>query len=127
MRTSQLESVINESVKDGAINELKDELSYWLETDDSQKLMQLRKSIMTYSKRGVFEDLVEDIEMNDADAAAYYHNLCGDNLYECDEFDEKLFQKSYSELIEYFNVKGNAKIILTSSFWKHKGDKIINL
>lgn len=86
-RIAKLEKYVTESLKDDAISELKDELSYWLDTDGSRKLMQLRKSIMTDSKRDAFVDLVEDIEMNDNDAAAYYHSFCDDNLYECDEFD----------------------------------------
>lgn len=34
-----------------------------------------------------FVDLVEDIELNDSDALAFYGNGVADNLYDSQEFD----------------------------------------
>lgn len=39
----------------------------------------------------------------------------------CDKFNHNLFYKKYSDFIDYLNPK-DAKIILTSGFWKHTGD-----
>lgn len=41
------------------------------------------------------------------------------------EFDIATFKKEYSEFIDYLNGAGNAKIVFTSGFWKHPGDKAI--
>lgn len=41
------------------------------------------------------------------------------------DFDKEVFYREYKNLIDYLNSKGNAKIILTTSFWKHVGDDII--
>lgn len=41
-----------------------------------------------------------------------------------DVYDEELFMKSYKAMIDYLN-KGNAKIILTTSFWISKADNAI--
>lgn len=41
-----------------------------------------------------------------------------------DVYEEELFMKSYKALIDYLN-KGNAKIILTTSFWKVPADDAI--
>ncbi|MBR5314089.1 MAG: SGNH/GDSL hydrolase family protein [Clostridia bacterium] len=45
---------------------------------------------------------------------------CGLSLYDPDKF-----YNSYKKLISYFNKSGNAKVILTSGFWKHPGDEVI--
>jgi len=42
-----------------------------------------------------------------------------------DDFDKTVFKKQYMNLINYFNSNGNAKIILTTSFWQHNGDDTI--
>ena len=41
-----------------------------------------------------------------------------------DVYDEEVFMKSYKAMIDYLN-KGNAKVILTTSFWKTKADEAI--
>ena len=41
------------------------------------------------------------------------------------DFDKEVFYREYKNLIDYLNSKGNAKIILTTSFWKHPGDNNI--
>jgi len=41
-----------------------------------------------------------------------------------DVYEEELFMKSYKALINYLN-KGNAKVILTTSFWKVAADDAI--
>jgi hypothetical protein len=41
------------------------------------------------------------------------------------EFDSEIFEKEYIRLIDYLNSHKKAKIILTTSFWEHKGDEII--
>ena len=40
-------------------------------------------------------------------------------------YDPCKFEESYKKLISYFNKSGNAKVILTSGFWKHPGDEVI--
>ena len=44
---------------------------------------------------------------------------------ELKDFDADIFKKEYSKLINYFNKKQSAKVIITSSFWKHTGDDIL--
>lgn len=41
------------------------------------------------------------------------------------EYDPESFFKEYGEFINYLNKTGKAKIILTTGFWKHPGDKEI--
>lgn len=41
-----------------------------------------------------------------------------------DVYEEELFMKSYKALVNYLN-KGNAKVILTTSFWKVAADEAI--
>ena len=41
------------------------------------------------------------------------------------DFDNILFYKNYEGLIHYLNKSGNAKVILTTGFWKHPGDEVI--
>lgn len=36
-----------------------------------------------------------------------------------DDFDKDLFKKQYESLISYLNPSGKAKIVMTTSFWKH--------
>ena len=38
------------------------------------------------------------------------------------EFDAEIFEKEYYKLVEFFNKKQTAKIIISSSFWKRVGD-----
>ncbi len=42
-----------------------------------------------------------------------------------EENDLEQFVRAYGELIDYLNPEGNAKILLTTGFWKHKGDVAI--
>ncbi len=41
------------------------------------------------------------------------------------EFDAKAFKKSYIDMTDYLNKSGRAKVIVTSSFWKHPGDGVL--
>ena len=41
------------------------------------------------------------------------------------EYDPESFFKEYGEFINYLNKTGKAKIILTTGFWRHPGDKEI--
>lgn len=40
-------------------------------------------------------------------------------------FDKQVFKVEYLKLVQYLNVTGTAKVILTSSFWERDGDDII--
>lgn len=40
-------------------------------------------------------------------------------------FDRNAFAAQYKGFIDYLNFNGNAKIILTTGFWKHPGDEMI--
>ncbi len=42
-----------------------------------------------------------------------------------EDFDADIFKKEYIKLIDYLNSTGKAKIILTSSFWKHPANAVI--
>ena len=42
-----------------------------------------------------------------------------------DNFDNEAFKREYIKLLEYFNPSGKAKVVITTSFWKHKGDSTI--
>ncbi len=42
-----------------------------------------------------------------------------------DGFKESTFKKEYMSLIDYINSKGNAEIIITTSFWTHPADETI--
>lgn len=42
-----------------------------------------------------------------------------------ENFDENLFKKQVETLLDFLNPSGNAKIIITTSFWKHPGDKVL--
>lgn len=42
-------------------------------------------------------------------------------------FDATCFQKEYEKLYTYFNPTGTAKVIITSSFWKHPGDEALEM
>ena len=39
-----------------------------------------------------------------------------------DDFDADVFKKEYEKLIDFLNGNKNAKVIVTSGFWKHPGD-----
>ncbi len=41
---------------------------------------------------------------------------------ELKDFNAEIFEKEYCKLINFFNKEQNAKVIITSSFWKHVGD-----
>ncbi len=41
---------------------------------------------------------------------------------ELKDFDAEIFEKEYTKLINFFNKNETAKVIITSSFWKHTGD-----
>lgn len=42
-------------------------------------------------------------------------------------FDSVCFRNEYEKLLHYFNPNGNAKVIITSSFWKHPGDEALEM
>ena len=42
-----------------------------------------------------------------------------------EDFDKDIFYLEYQNLIDYLNGSRRAKIILTTSFWKHVGDDVI--
>lgn len=88
-RIARLEKLIKESVKGNAREEVRDILSSWLEVSStgSKRLMGLRKQIMDSVPRGPFDDLVDDIELNDSDALAFYGNGVSDNLYDSQELE----------------------------------------
>lgn len=88
-RIERLEKLIKESAKGNAKEEVKDILSGWLELSSTgrRRLMGLRKQIMDSVPRGPFDDLVDDIELNDSDALAFYGNGVADNLYDSDELE----------------------------------------
>lgn len=41
------------------------------------------------------------------------------------DFDAAVFKREYIDFINYLNKSGNAKIILTTSFWEHNGDDVL--
>lgn len=41
------------------------------------------------------------------------------------EFDEAVFKREYGKLLEFLNPTGKAKLVLTTSFWKHPADDMI--
>ena len=43
----------------------------------------------------------------------------------CKEFDGEAFRREYAAFADYLNLTGKAKIICSSSFWKHTGDGIM--
>jgi len=38
------------------------------------------------------------------------------------DFDEEVFAKEYAAFVDYLNLSGKAKIIVTTGFWHHPGD-----
>lgn len=42
-----------------------------------------------------------------------------------DDFDKETFEKQLLSLIKYFNPNNKAKVILTTSFWRHIGSEVI--
>ena len=40
-------------------------------------------------------------------------------------FDAEAFEKEYLNFIKFLNKKGTAKTIITSSFWAHPGDRVL--
>lgn len=88
-RIARLEKFVNESVKGNAKDEVRDDLSSWLElrSDGRRRLMGLRRQIMNNIPRGPFDDLVDDLKLNDSDALAFYGNGDADNLYDSQELE----------------------------------------
>lgn len=41
------------------------------------------------------------------------------------DFDKHVFKVEYEKLVDYLNKSGKAKVIITSSFWKHPGDEVL--
>ncbi len=41
------------------------------------------------------------------------------------DFDAEVFKKEYVDFINFLNKSGNAKIILTTSFWEHTADPVV--
>lgn len=89
-RIARLEKLIKESVKEDAKDEVRDILSGWLEATPAgrRRLLGLRKQVMDSDPRGPFDDLVDEIELNDGDALAFYGDGYADNLYDNQEIDE---------------------------------------
>ena len=67
-------------------------------------------------------ELFEDARNFDADiiVARFIENCPQDN------FDSNIFKKEYSALLAFLNKSQKAKIIITTGFWKHPGDKAIS-
>lgn len=88
-RIARLEKFIKESVKGNAKDEIRDILSGWLEATPAgrRRLVGLRKQIMDSAPRGPFDDLVDEIELNDNNALAFYGNGVADNLYDSQELE----------------------------------------
>lgn len=90
-RIARLEKLVNESVKGNAKDEIMSTLASWMEYfGGKRRLINLRKQIMDDTKRGPFVDfldLVDELELNDGEALAFYGNGVADNLYDSDEFD----------------------------------------
>lgn len=42
-----------------------------------------------------------------------------------DGFDGNIFYEQFLKLISYFNPQGRAKVILSTSFWRHEGSKAV--
>lgn len=41
------------------------------------------------------------------------------------DFDGEIFKKEYESFIDYINIKGNARIVLTTGFYPHPGDEVV--
>ena len=41
------------------------------------------------------------------------------------DFDPAVFKREYVDFINFLNKSGNAKIVLTTSFWKHAADSVV--
>ncbi len=41
------------------------------------------------------------------------------------DFDAAVFKREYVDFIKFLNKSGNAKVILTTSFWKHAADAVV--
>ena len=41
------------------------------------------------------------------------------------DFDPEVFKREYVDFIEFLNKSGNAKVILTTSFWEHDADSVV--
>ncbi len=41
------------------------------------------------------------------------------------DFDPQVFKKEYVDFINFLNKSGNAKVILTTSFWEHTADPVV--
>lgn len=88
-RIARLEKLIKESVEENAKDEVRDILSSWLDANSTgrRRLMSLRSQLMNSDLRGPFDDLVDEIELNDGDALAFYGNGVADNLYDNEELE----------------------------------------
>lgn len=42
-----------------------------------------------------------------------------------EDFDNAVFKEEFYKLLEFLNPNGNAKIIITTAFWHHKGDDVL--
>ena len=42
-----------------------------------------------------------------------------------DGYDSEVFTRELDSLVNYLNAKGNAKLVITTGFWKHPGDRDI--
>ena len=88
-RIARLEKLIKESVKGDAKDEVRDILSGWLEATPAgrRRLLGLRKQVMNSDPRGPFDDLVDEIELNDGDALTFYGDGYADSLYDSQELE----------------------------------------
>ena len=43
----------------------------------------------------------------------------------CQDFEADIFEREYKKLIGYLNPNQKARVVLTTSFWKHPGDDVI--
>ncbi len=76
---------------------------------------------MEYKNGSTKHYLFEEARSFDADIIVMrFIENCPQN-----EFDCEIFKRELGELLDYLNKSLKAKVILTTGFWKHPGDKII--
>ncbi len=76
---------------------------------------------MEYKNGSTKHYLFEDARSFDADIIVMrFIENCPQNEFNCE-----IFKRELGELLDYLNKSLKAKVILTTGFWKHPGDKII--
>ncbi len=74
-----------------------------------------------YKNGSTKHDLYENARNFDADIIVMrFIENCPQNEFNCE-----IFKRELGELLDYLNKSSKAKVILTTGFWKHPGDKII--